>query len=509
MWFLRKSFWNLIAWFKVAVNKPMDIPLPAKTFQMIKPVPLAEAIPDIPIQKVLVCHPKEIPTDEKSAAKTFVYKVQIWLYSAFSPMQRGLPPIDTDPALALNSAFTWLHRTQFDPPGLPPEYERSPDLGSLAVRGPYACYTEKEGDGIYKWDLQTLARYDHHDGLHKLGVKVLFRLDPARRMLQAFQIDSELGSVGPQDSGWELSKKIALCAVTTHVSLVRHFNWAHLVGSAHLAIATRNRLPPEHPLCRLMWPYMYGTQQSNDMVTKGQMVRGGDFETVFSFTFDGTCRLFDETYGDFRIVINDPEEDAKARQVRDAGFDTPTQANLEALFNIMHAHARAYLRLYYPDAPPGASDAAIRSDEPILAWLDELNSLIPNGVEVSRTNVTLDSLARLVARFMYLVTAQHEILGSYLWNYQLWTHRQPVRVYKNGQREPLDVYQRLVNANYNLNVRRRALIHDFSYLALDASGKVAFAKFDSDLKALQASMERQPRAVWKLYPKELKVNINA
>jgi arachidonate 15-lipoxygenase len=175
----------------------------------------------------------------------------------------------------------------------------------------------------------------------------------------------------------------------------------------------------------------------------------------------------------------------------------------------MHAHARAYLRIYYPDAPPGASDAAIRSDEPILAWLDELNSLIPNGVEVSRTNVTLDSLARLVARFMYLVTAQHEILGSYLWNYQLWTHRQPVRVYKNGQREPLDVYQRLVNANYNLNVRRRALIHDFSYLALDASGKVAFAKFDSDLKALQASMERQPRAVWKLYPKELKVNINA
>jgi len=66
-----------------------------------------------------------------------------------------------------------------------------------------------------------------------------------------------------------------------------------------------------------------------------------------------------------------------------------------------------------------------------------------------------------------------------------------------------------VNANYNLNVRRRALMHDFSYLALDASGKAAFAKFDSDLKALQASMERQPRAVWKLYPQELKVNINA
>ena len=55
----------------------------------------------------------------------------------------------------------------------------------------------------------------------------------------------------------------------------------------------------------------------------------------------------------------------------------------------------------------------------------------------------------------------NEILGGFIWNYQLWTHRQPVRVYRNGQREPLDVYQRLVNANYNLNVTRRALIHDF------------------------------------------------
>jgi arachidonate 15-lipoxygenase len=130
-------------------------------------------------------------------------------------------------------------------------------------------------------------------------------------------------------------------------------------------------------------------------------------------------------------------------------------------------------------------------------------------VGVSRSNVTFDSLARLVARFMYMVTVQHEILGGCLWNYQLWTHRQPVRVYIDGKREPLDVYQRLVNANYNLNVRRRELMYDFSYLALDAPGKAAFIRFIEDLKALQASMEEQSWAVWKLYPKALKVNINA
>ena len=48
----------------------------------------------------------------------------------------------------------------------------------------------------------------------------------------------------------------------------------------------------------------------------------------------------------------------------------------------------------------------------------------------------------------------HEILGTGMWNYQMWTHVQPVHVYANGARGPVDVYQRLVNANFLLNVRR-------------------------------------------------------
>jgi len=262
-------------------------------------------------------------------------------------------------------------------------------------------------------------------------------------------------------------------------------------------------------LCRLLWPYLYGTQQSNDIVTRGQMVRGGEFETIFSLSFEGMCRLFDDSYGEFPFVVNDPEEDARTRGLHGAGFDTPTQDNLIALFEVMHAHARNSLAHCYPDTPPGSGTALIRNDGAVLAWLDELNALIPNGVGVTRDNVSFDSLARLLARFIYMVSVQHEILGGFIWNYQLWTHRQPVRVYRNGQREPLDVYQRLVNANYNLNVTRRALIHDFSYMALDAPGQAALAKFNRELGALQAAMERAPWAVWKLYPDALKVNINA
>ena len=508
-WFLRKWFWIGLAWFKATMNKPLDIPVPRAGSRRITPVPLARAIPQLPIERIAVCPPRLIPLDERSPRQTRFYRLQVWLYRAFSPMQAGLPSISSDPDRALNGAYTWLHRRKFGPPVLPAEYLASPDLGALAVRGPYACYTRKGADGTFEWDLQSLAAHEHHAGLLRLGVTVKFAVEPTQRALRAVRIDSVLGTSTPGDDGWELAKKLALCSATTHLSLVRHFNAVHLATTGPLAIATRNHLPAEHPLLRLLWPYIYATAQSNDSVTRGQMLPGGDFDTVFSFTVDGTCRLFDESWHEVDFGMNDPVADAERRGVRGAGFDTPTEDNLAALFERMHEHARQYLGLYYPHAAQAAGTEGLIDDAALLAWLDALNASIPNGVGVRSSEVTLERLARLVAACIYLVSAQHEILGGFLWNYQLWTHRQPVRVYASGQPEPLDVYQRLVNANYNLNVKRRALMHDFSYLALDELAQQAMQRFCRRLEELQAEMEREPWAVWKLYPSALKVNINA
>jgi arachidonate 15-lipoxygenase len=221
------------------------------------------------------------------------------------------------------------------------------------------------------------------------------------------------------------------------------------------------------------------------------------------------CRLFDDTHGELPFVMNDPPRDAARRGVTHAGFDTQTEDNLAALFAVMLEHARHYLALYYPHAAHGEGHEGLRSDGALAAWLDELGRLVPGGVGVTSDDVDFESLARLVARIVYMASAQHELVGSFLWNYQLWTHRQPVRVYASGRPEPLDVYQRLVNANYNLNVHRRALIDDFAYLALDDLGAAAMRRFVQQLQALQDAMAREPWAAWKLYPRVLKVNINA
>ena len=58
MWFLRKWFWIALAWFKAVMNKPLDIPMPRDGGGRIAPVPLVRAIPELPIQHILVCPPQ-------------------------------------------------------------------------------------------------------------------------------------------------------------------------------------------------------------------------------------------------------------------------------------------------------------------------------------------------------------------------------------------------------------------------------------------------------------------
>ena len=500
MWQLRRKFWNSLATRKFAGNRPALIPVPVDDCRGLNPVSFASQFPAIPIPNIRVAD--RVPADEAQPFKYYFYKFQVGMYSVLPAMQPGLPPIDPDPTKAFHEAYTEAHRKLLPPPKVPQEY-RHVDLAEIAVASPYACYVERAPEGGYQWDLRQLDRYELHPGLRSIGARVLFRLNARARRLEATQIDCELGPCRPGDADWPLAQRIALCAATTHVSLVRHFNGVHLAVGGPVAMATRNNFPAAHPLRRLLWPHVFGTQYSNQIVTRGQMARGGDFE-LFSFTHRGMCKLFEETYEQYDLNVLDPDRDAEQRGIQDAGFETPALANRRELFAVMLAHALRYLRLYYD------SDERLAADERFAAWLDELNRIIPNGVgKLIGARVNLESAARLIAAFIYMATVEHEALGTGLWNYQLWTNVQPVRIYHNGQREPVDVYQRLVNANFNLNVGRTRLMHDFGYLALDRKGADAFRRFRYELQALQEKIDQEPFACWRITPRILEANINA
>ena len=372
------------------------------------------------------------------------------------------------------------------------------------MASPYACYLESDSGGRFRWDLTRLDGFDCHAGLFSPHALVEFDFDGSEGRLVAARVECELGRCQPGEPDWPAAQRIAMCAVTTHLSLVRHFNWVHLVCGGPLAISTRNCLPLAHPVKRLLWPHIFATQSSNQMVTLDQMTPGGDFENIFSFTHRGMCELFEATCAHFDLRMIDPEVDAERRGVADGPFGAPALSNRLALMAVIRHHVSRFLAIYFD------SDDAIAGDGPFQQWLDDLSSRVPHGVvELAGSPVTLDGAVALLSTLIYLTTVEHEIVGSGVWNYQLWPDAQPVRVYRGGQRLPQDVYQRLVNANFNLNVHRTPLMSDFSACALDDRGAEAFRRFRTDLADLQRAMDGEPATCWRIEPRMLKANINA
>jgi hypothetical protein len=503
-WAARRWFWNTLAVAKFKANTPAVIPVPRPDPRQVEAVSMESRHPDIPVAGVLVGD--HIPRDEFLPVKYFLAcTVQSVITRHLSRMDPGLPAVDAEPRAALDGAYTRAHRRQFPAPGLPEAYARGVvDLGELAVASPYAFCLTPDPEGGYCWDLGHLDGYELHPGLRSLGARVRFALDAGGRRLRAVEIDCDLGVCTPDDPEWLQAQRLALCAATTDVTIVRHTTWIHFATAAHLAIATRTCLAADHPLRRFLTPHVYGTQASNEYITAADLAPGADFEAVFSFTHRGMRQLLGDTYDAYDSVVIDPERDAERRGLLHAGLYAPVWRHHLAHLEVMRAHALRYLQVYYP------SDAALQADAAVPAWLDELDRLIPNGIRgLAGPGISVEGLSRFLGACLHLLCVQHEALGSGLWNYQLWTDVQPVRVDTSGRGVPVDVYQRLVNYNFLLNVHRTMLMSDFSYLALDPAGAAAFRSFRDDLGRLQTALERTPFQAWKVYPSTLTANINA
>jgi arachidonate 15-lipoxygenase len=501
MWFLRRNFWNRFMIFKFRHNRPLTIPVPAPE-PIIGQVPIVEKFPDVSIPSILVA--ERIPRDERQRLGLAFCKLQAWLNRRLSLMHPGVGEVDAQPDVALRDAYTAAHRRCFPAPLRPGAYEGEVDLGLLAVASPYACYLEQDDRGGFRWDLTSLDDFESHPGLRSPAAMVEFVVDPSANRPRATRIDCELGSCSPGDADWAEATRIAMCGLSTHLSLVRHFNWVHLVCGDPMALATRNHLPADHPIRRLLQPHVYATQSSDQMVTYVQMTRDGDFENTYGLTHDGVCNLFEATSGDFDLRRIDPSVDNDLRGLAGATFETPALDNRLAIMDVIREHVARYLALYYDD------DAALARDGAYEAWLAALRRQIPHGVdEIAGTSANITGAVDLIATFIYLATVEHEIVDSGVWNYQLWSDVQPPRVYANGQRLPRDVYQRTVYANFNFQIPRTPLMVDFSSLALDERGATAFQTFLGDLGALQRTIDREPAACWRIEPRNLKANINA
>jgi hypothetical protein len=497
-WSRRQRVWNEVTASKFALAEPLRVPVPTGVDRVV-PVPFTDRFPSIPIEGLVVAD--RFPSDELDRPVLTEITAEEWLARRVPPAAKGLPSIAADPHAALRAAYPPAYERLYRMPVRPDAYEKGLDLGALAVASPYAYLLQGHGDRRYSWELSALDGFTTHPELHSPAVQVTFSEDDDGR-LQATSITSALGTCGRRHRDWAAAQRLAMCAAATHLTLVRHFNWIHLVGGERFALATNRWLPANHSIRRLLQPHVFATHFGNRIVTPLQLAPGGDFERLFSYTHGGLCGLFEATAGDFDLTMMHPDKDATNRKVDGLPAAEPALDNRRALMKVINAHVSEYLGSYF-------DDDTLANDAAFARWLTEIRQLRGAGELLGEPGpVTVAGAANLLSTLIYMVTVDHEIVDSAVWDYQLWTDVVTPRVYRDGRRLPVDVYQRMVNNNFILNVNRTLLTTDFSYLAVDAKGAEAFRNFRTALFALQHQMDREEPNTWRIEPRHLKANMN-
>lgn len=508
-WLARKKFWTKWQTLRFSLSKPQVIGPPKPNKRKYNIRPFIETYPKIPLKNVLVY--QRLPDDESVIPARILIGTGLFLNRCLPPMRSGLPEIDEDSNKALDFGLSPEYRKKFRVPSRPEVFAGNgpTELGELAVKGPYCVFLERGEDGNLQWDFMALGDCEHHEGICSLGIKVMFSESDETGLLKATKIESrEYGIAEPGSPKWEQSVLLAICAATTHVALIRHFNYVHLISGNHWDIALRNNLASDHPIYRLIWPQIYNSLYTNYGVTKVQLLPDGDFVNMYSFTHTGLMQYYDEMYERYDVIMMDPELDWQRRGLTDSKFTCPSQENLVELFTIMHDHAKRYLYEYYK------SDAELRNDTHVANWLKTLNELIPNGISQALiTHLTRDALARTIGAYIYEGIVIHELAGTALWDYQLWPDKNPCRIYRNGKRMPVDVYQRIIDNNFALQLERAPLLADYGAVALDARGRELFTRFSNECKALQAKYDQQRAEssedfIWRMEPSFLEIGMN-
>lgn len=256
-----------------------------------------------------------------------------------------------------------------------------------------------QGPAAFKVDLSSLSKTPVREGNELMGAIALF---DANRNLLSIHVENDDTTYVPGDALWEHAKWHFRCAVFTYVTLVNHLAGLHMGVSEITMEATREALPDDHPLRRLLKPHVYLVGKTNTTVARVLGPEGGIGHRMWPFNFDGLVKLFEEG------VETAPFEPFP-RWLKNRGLANlsdeiyPFATDGLALYKICHDYVENYLAIYF-------SGESVVSDPAVQAWWKQLEATpLRSGLGTLQTK---EQLIDLVAQIIYAVSGHHSHVGA-------------------------------------------------------------------------------------------------
>jgi hypothetical protein len=325
------------------------------------------------------------------------------------------------------------------------------------------------GGAAYSVDLSWMHGFAARTGLESYGACAYFAAD--RTLLRVYTSHDD-ATHRPSDASWEDAKWRWRSALFAAVTVADHLGATHFLASNLMVTVTREQLPENHPLRRLLKPYGYGAVDIN--LDAGLMLspEGGLAHRLFSFTYSGLSRCL--LRGIETMTFQTFPRAMAAKRVEALGDAFPYATDGLALYDILQTYTEDYLSIFFPGE-------SVVHDPAVRAWWQGIVSLAPTlGLgPLDRGQQLID----LIAQVMFTVTGFHSQVGRvspYLLDPAFLT----CKIRAGSQMSDIQATVQVLNLCALTGLEQPPLIGDYTHLFLEQNKARVIAAFERYQKAL-------------------------
>ncbi|KAF0696553.1 Aste57867_12701 [Aphanomyces stellatus] len=273
----------------------------------------------------------------------------------------------------------------------------------------------------------------------------------------------------PNDKLWEYIKMAFRGSLMTKITAIDHLLGLHMTVGNYLTTVSREQLPPDHPLRRLIKPFTFRAVAINRAAARSLFWTKAYMHRALALTDAGLTQTWKTGTDSFKFETF-PE--TVARQNIDT-VNLPFHNDGMSYWNIVRKFVGDYVNLYY------RSDDDVVKDTSVEAFWAAFNSKMPMQLRP----LTMKNLKDTLAQAIFWVTAMHNHMGNVA-EYVSDPAFMP-GAWVEGElaaRPGAAVRQAVIMALTGL--QQPSILDDFSHVMLDNKAKKVCKDFNNGLTAL-------------------------
>ncbi|MEM7140996.1 MAG: lipoxygenase family protein [Actinomycetota bacterium] len=369
-----------------------------------------------------------------------------------------------------NPSVTWTDTTS----------DRAIEL--LAMQGLAAHRLEPVNDpgddAAFVVDLSWMVAFPVRSGFLPYGASAYF---DAEGTVLRMHVAHDNRSYAPGDEGWEHAKWVWKSSLIAAVTVVDHLGSTHYVASNLFTTVTRETLPEDHPLRRLIKAFTYGAADINRLAAFQLSNKGGLANRTFAFTYEGLSRLL------LRGVESPDAEPFPKRMAASEPLGDRYLFRRDglALHDIFMTYVHDYLALYF-------SDDEVVHDEHVQVFWQGLQSRAP-GLGL-RPLATARQFEATLAEFMFSVTGMHSQVGTIV-DYLVDPTFMGTKLSPGQLRADAQSTVQALNLVILTGFEQPPLMGDYRHLLLDDDARAVFDRYQASLEAMSDQIETRNRTL--------------